>query len=117
MVRTDSRQLRPVAGDSAEAEAIKVAARAQQTLIWERTRQVQRLRHQLRDYFPAALEAFDDLAAPETLELLASAPDPASAARLTTGQITRARPGRPPWRHRQGRRDRGGTARGAYAPA
>jgi transposase len=52
MVRTDARQLRPVAGDSPEAEAIKVAARARQTLIWERTRQVQRLRHQLREYFP-----------------------------------------------------------------
>jgi hypothetical protein len=38
MVRADSRQLRPVAGDSAGAEAIKVAARAHQTLIWERTR-------------------------------------------------------------------------------
>ena len=60
MVRTDSHQLRPVAGDSAGAQAIKVAARAHQTLIWERTRQVQRLRHQLREYFPAALEAFED---------------------------------------------------------
>ena len=63
MVRTDSRQLRPAAGDSAGSEAIKVAARARQTLIWERTRQVQRLRHQLREYFPAALAAFADLAA------------------------------------------------------
>jgi hypothetical protein len=79
-----------VAGDSAGAGAIKVAARAHQTLIWERTRQVQRLRHQLREYFPAALEAFDDLAAPDTLELLAMAPDPASAAALTSGQITTA---------------------------
>ena len=60
--RTDSHQLRPVAGDSAGAEAIKVAARAHQTLIWERTRQVQRLRHLLREYFPAVLEAFEDLA-------------------------------------------------------
>ena len=31
----------------------------------------QRLRHQLREYFPAALEAFEDLAAPDALELLA----------------------------------------------
>jgi hypothetical protein len=54
MVRAAARQLRPVAGDSPEAEAIKVAARAHQTLTWERTRQVQRLRHQLREYFPAA---------------------------------------------------------------
>jgi transposase len=90
MVRTDSHQLRPAAGDSPEAEAIKVAARAHQTLIWERSRHLLRLRAALREYFPAALEAFDDLAAPDTLELLASAPDPASAARLTTGQITAA---------------------------
>jgi transposase len=55
MMRTDSHQLRPVAGDSPEAEAVKVAARTHRTLIWERTRQVQRLRHQLREYFPAAL--------------------------------------------------------------
>jgi Transposase IS116/IS110/IS902 family/Transposase len=90
MVRTDSHQLRPVAGDSAGAEAIKVAARAHQTLIWERTRQVQRLRHQLREYFPAALEAFEDLDAPDALELLARAPDPARAARLTRAQVAAA---------------------------
>ena len=90
MVRTDSHQLRPVAGDSAEAEALKVAARAHQTLIWERSRHLLRLRAALREYFPAALEAFDDLAAPDALELLARAPDPASAARLTSGQITAA---------------------------
>ena len=64
MVRTDSRQLRPVAGDSAEAKAIKVAARAHQTLIWERSRHVLRLRSALREYFPAALEAFDNLVPP-----------------------------------------------------
>ena len=90
MVRTDSHQLRPVAGDSPEAGALKVAARAHQTLIWERSRHLLRLRAALREYFPAALEAFDDLAAPDTLELLARAPDPASAARLTAGQITAA---------------------------
>lgn len=38
MVRTERHQLRPVAADTPEAEAIKVAARAHQTLIWERTR-------------------------------------------------------------------------------
>jgi transposase len=90
MVRTDSHQLRPAAGDSTEAEAIKVLARTHKTLIWERTRQVQRLRHQLREYFPAALEAFEDLDAPDTLELLGKAPDPARAARLTRAQVSAA---------------------------
>jgi transposase len=90
MVRTDSHQLRPVAGDSAEAEAVKVVTRIHKTLIWERTRTTQRLRHALREYFPAALEAFEDLDAADALELLAKAPDPASAARLTTAQISAA---------------------------
>jgi transposase len=90
MVRTHSHELRPVAGDSAHAEAVKVVTRTHKTLIWERTRHTQRLRHALRDYFPAALEAFDDLDAADTLELLGKAPTPAQAARLTTVQISAA---------------------------
>lgn len=90
MVRTDSHQLRPVAADTPQAEAVKVVTRAHKTLIWERTRHTQRLRHALRDYFPAAVEAFEDLDAADTLELLARAPDPASASRLTIAQISAA---------------------------
>ena len=90
MVRTDSHQLRPAAGDSPEAEAIRVVARTHKTLIWERTRAVQRLRHQLHEYFPAALAAFEDLDAPDVLELLAKAPDPARAAKLTRAQVAAA---------------------------
>jgi transposase len=90
MVRTHSHELRPVAGDTARAEAVKVVARIHKTLIWERTRHTQRLRHALRDYFPAALVAFEDLDAADTLELLAKAPAPAQAARLTIAQISSA---------------------------
>jgi hypothetical protein len=90
MVRTDSHQLRPAAGDTPEAGAIKVVARAHKTMIWDRTRAVQRLRHQLREYFPAALEAFEDLDAPDVLELLGKAPDPARAAKLTRAQVAAA---------------------------
>jgi transposase len=90
MVRTDSHQLRTVAGDTADAEAVKVVTRMHKTLIWERTRAGQRLRHALREYFPAALEAFEDLDATDTLELLAKAPDPASAAKLSAPQISAA---------------------------
>lgn len=72
-----------------------MVSRAHKSLIFERTRHTQRLRHALREYFPAALEAFDDLDAPDALELLGKAPAPASAARLTLAQIraalTRAR--------------------------
>jgi hypothetical protein len=87
MVRTDSHQLREAAGDSPDAGGIKVLARTHKTMIWERTREVQRLRHQLREYFPAALEAFDDLDAPDALELLAKAPDPERARKLTRAQV------------------------------
>jgi transposase len=90
MVRTDRHQLRPVAGDSDLAEAIKVVTRAHKTLIWERTRHTLRLRRALLDFFPAALAAFDDLDAPDVLELLGAAPDPVSAAGLDDAQITAA---------------------------
>jgi hypothetical protein len=60
-------------------------------MIWERTRQGQRLRHQLREYYCGALEAFDDLHAPDALELLGKAPDPARGARLTRAQVSAAR--------------------------
>jgi transposase len=90
MVRTHAHELRPVAGDSELVEAIKVVSRTHKTLIWERTRHTQRLRHALRDYFPAALVAFEDLDAADALELLAKAPTPAQAARLTMKQISAA---------------------------
>jgi hypothetical protein len=79
-----------MAGDSGRAETVKVLTRAHKTLIWERTRHTLRLRQMLREFFPAALLAFDDLAAPDALELLGRAPDPVAAARLSTAQITAA---------------------------
>jgi hypothetical protein len=90
MVRTDAHQLREAAGDSPEAAGIKVLARAHKTMIWNRARETQRLRHQLLQYFPAALEAFGDLDAPDVLELLARAPDPALARKLTRAQVSAA---------------------------
>jgi transposase len=90
MVRIDRAQLRPVAGDSEQAQAVKVVARAHQTLIWERTRTFQRLRSTLREFFPAALSAYADLELTSTdaLELLVKAPTPAAGAKLTRTQIT-----------------------------
>jgi len=92
MVRAERHQLRAVAADTAGAQAIKVAARAHQTLIWERTRHTLRLRSALREFFPAALVAYADLGltGADTLELLARAPAPAAAAKLTGAQISAA---------------------------
>jgi hypothetical protein len=92
LVRTDAHQLRPVAADSPGALAVKVVARLHKTLVWERSRQAARLAAQLRDYFPAALAAYEPLGldSGDVLELLAKAPDPAAAARLSTAQIDAA---------------------------
>ncbi len=90
IVRLDREHHRPIAGDTPQAEAIKLVARAHQTMIWDRSRAVLRLRAALRDFFPAALEVFDDLDAPDVLELLARAPDPDRAARLSKAKITAA---------------------------
>jgi hypothetical protein len=93
MVRTDShqlRQLRQVAGDSELAEAIKVVARAHKTLIWERTRHTQRLRNAVRGSSPQRWTHSRTWPAPDALEVLGKAADPASAARLTRAQITAA---------------------------
>lgn len=106
MVRLDRAQLRPVAGDSEQAQAVKVVARAHQTLIWERTRTFHRLRTTLREYFPAALNAYADLTltSMDALELLVKAPTPAVAAKLTRTQIT-AVLARHRHRHRRRNRD------------
>jgi transposase len=90
IVRLDRAYHRPVASDTVEGEALKLTARTHQSLIWDRTRHVLRLRSTLREYFPAALQAFDDLDAPEALELLGRAPDPDQAARLSLAVITSA---------------------------
>lgn len=90
MVRTDAHQLRPVAADTDLAEGIKVLTRAHQNMIWDRQRQVLRLRASLREFFPAALDAFPDLAATDALELLERAPDPVTAARLPRARIVAA---------------------------
>lgn len=47
MVRTERRQLRPVAEDSVEVEGLKILARTQKALIWERNGHLNRLRYNL----------------------------------------------------------------------
>jgi len=90
LVRTDRHNHRPIAGDSSEAEAIKVLARGHQNLIWARTRHTNALRSALREYYPAALEAFDDLHDRDALAVLGRAPTPAEAAHLSVAKIRSA---------------------------
>src|SRR4051795_8165323 len=90
LVRTDRHNNRPIAADSPDAEAIKVLARAHQNLIWARTRHTNSLRSALREYYPAALQAFDNLADRDALAVLGRAPSPDEAAHLCLAKVRSA---------------------------
>jgi transposase len=89
LARTDRHQDRRIAGDSELAEAIKVLARAHQSLIWTRQRQVNQLRSTLREYYPAALE-LGDLYGPDALGVLAVAPTPSLGQTLSVKRVASA---------------------------
>jgi len=90
LVRTDRHLHRQVAGDTPEAVAVKVLARTHQTMMWEKRRHVNRLRSMLREYYPAALEAFTDLSHRDAIAVLTAAPTPTMGTRLTKPQIRAA---------------------------
>jgi hypothetical protein len=90
LARTDAQNHRPIAGDSDLAEAIKVLARAHQSLIWTRQRQLNQLRSTLREFYPAALTAFGELGHSDALAVLAIAPTPAQGRRLSQSKIASA---------------------------
>jgi len=91
LVRTDRHNHRQVAGDSSLVEAVKVLARAHQSLIWARQRHVNALRSALRDFYPGALAALGThLAEPEALAVLELAPTPEQGRRLTRAAVRRA---------------------------
>ena len=73
LARTDAHNHRPVAGDSDLAEAVKVLARAHQSMIWTRQRQTNQLRSTLLEFDPGSLTCFDDLDGNDALALLAVA--------------------------------------------
>jgi hypothetical protein len=90
MVRTDRHNHRPVAADSEAVAAVKILARAHQSMIWSRGRQTNLLRSTLREFYPAALVAFDDLASTDALEVLRVAPTPELGRTLSRSKIAAA---------------------------
>ncbi|MBV8995626.1 MAG: IS110 family transposase [Pseudonocardiales bacterium] len=91
ILRTDKAAHRPLPADSELAQAIAVLARAQQDAVWERTCAHNKLRSLLREYYPAILAAFASqrggILRPEARAILAAAPTPAAAAKLTKAQL------------------------------
>jgi transposase len=90
LVRTDRQHHRPIAGDSELAEAVKALARAHQNLIWTRQRQSSQLRSTLREFYPGALAAFDEIAGRDALAVLEIAPTPARGRTLSRSRIASA---------------------------
>jgi transposase len=94
ILRTDLAAHRPLPADSELAQAIAVLARAQQDAVWDRTCAHNKLRSVLREYYPAILAAFagkrDGLLRPEARTILAAAPTPRAAAKLTKTQLRAA---------------------------
>jgi hypothetical protein len=92
ILRTDAHQHRTLPGDSDDVRALRVLTRAQQDAVWDRVRMSNRVRALLKQFFPTAIVAFDrggkhrlDSAACRTV--LAAAPTPTTARRLTQTQL------------------------------
>ena len=94
ILRTDMHAHRPLPDDSDLARAITVLARAQQDAVWARQQIANKIRSLLREYYPVALDAFlgkqGGLTRPEARAVLAVAPTPSAAARMTLPQLRAA---------------------------
>ncbi|MFD6949892.1 transposase [Nocardiopsis sp. TSRI0078] len=94
ILRTDAAAHRPLPADSEQVRALAVVARAQQDAVWARQQLVNQIRSLLRDYYPAALEAFQSkqhgLARADARTVLAAAPTPNKATRLSLAQLRSA---------------------------
>ncbi|TCP50108.1 transposase IS116/IS110/IS902 family protein [Tamaricihabitans halophyticus] len=92
ILRTDAAAHRPLPDDTELAQAIRVLARAQQDAVWARQRLGNQVCALLKDFYPAALEAFAGLpegalARRDARIILAAAPTPAQAARLSPARL------------------------------
>jgi transposase len=94
IVRTDADAHRPLPADTESAQVIRVLARAQQDAVWARQQVGNQIRDLLKDFYPAAIAAFAELrdgglARADARTILAAAPTPAQAARLTPARLRR----------------------------
>jgi transposase len=94
IVRTDADAHRPLPADTELAQTIRVLARAQQDAVWARQQIANQIRDLLGEFYPAALVAFAELpsgglARADARTILAAAPTPAQAAKLTPARLRR----------------------------
>lgn len=95
ILRVDSHLHRRMPADTELCQAIAVLARGQQDAIWRRTKASNELRSFLREFYPTFLAAFRGrfqigIASPEARAVLAIAPTPAAAVKLSVNRIAAA---------------------------
>jgi len=94
ILRTDAHVHRALPQDSELVQAVAVLARAHQDATWRRTRASNELRSLLREFYPVFLDAFGgrkgNLTSADARAVLAIAPTPAAAARLSRARIAAA---------------------------
>ena len=123
ILRVDAHLHRRLPADSELCQAIAVLARAHQDAIWRRTTAHHQLRSLLREFYPTFLAVFTSrftlgIASPEARAVLAIAPTPAAAAKLSVSRVAAAlrRAGRQPRYRSNRRRDQGRVAETPTAP-
>jgi transposase len=95
ILRVDAHLHRQLPADSELCQAVAVLARAHQDATWRRIKAHNELRSVLREFFPTFLATFTKrfalgIASPEARSILAIAPIPAAAAKLTVSRIAAA---------------------------
>jgi len=95
ILRVDAHVHRTLPADSELTQAIAVLARSQQNAVWRRSKATNELRSALREYYPVLLDTFagksaTNLAKPHVRAVLAIAPTPADAAKLTKARVAAA---------------------------
>lgn len=92
VLRTDRHQHQPMPADSDLVRAVAVLARAGQDATWSRQQISNQLRSVLREFYPAALQAFQvkhiGLTSAEARTVLAAASTPTAAAKLSKTRLT-----------------------------
>jgi len=73
-------RLRPLLPDEAQSRELALLCEAEVDLIRQRTAFVNELQHRLKDYFPAAMECFDDWTSPSAWDFVAALPTPQALA-------------------------------------
>lgn len=87
ILRTDLHAHRPLPANSGHALAIKALARQHQEAIWAMHQTISRLRSVLLEFYPQAVKTFPKLKHHAATTVLAAAPTPGAAGKLTRRRV------------------------------